>query len=85
MLARILHDGRDSDAHDFQRTDQFAPHYCYCCQQELFPPLVGLAEDRMPVVERVEKLRELKDMLGEICGLRGRDGVAKCRDDFAEA
>jgi hypothetical protein len=68
-----LHDGRDRDAHDRQRGDEFAADYRHGRQQELFSFFVGLAEDGMAVVESVEELCQLEDVFGKICGLGGGD------------
>ncbi len=39
--------------------------------------LIGLSEDRMLVIEGVEKLRQLKDVLGQIGGFGGRDALSR--------
>ena len=62
----LLHDRRNGDSHYCQGANQFAANYGNGGQQKLFPLLIGLTEDGVAVIKRVEKLRELKRMLGEI-------------------
>ena len=72
---RILHDRRDGDAHDCQRANQFAADHGDCGQQELLSLFIGLAQDGMTVIERVEKLRQLEGVLGKIGGFGGGDAL----------
>jgi hypothetical protein len=52
-----LHDRWHCDAHDGERANQFAANDRYRSKQELFSPLIRLAEDGMAVIESVEELR----------------------------
>ncbi len=46
-----LHDRRNRDSHHPERANQFAANHRDGRQQELFSPLIGLAQDRMTVIE----------------------------------
>src|SRR5258708_39334420 len=70
---RILHHGWDRDTHHLKRANQFAADYRHRGQQELLSLLIGLAQDGMAMIERVEELRQLEGVLGQICGLCGGD------------
>src|SRR5258708_35063822 len=66
---RILHHGWDRDTHHLKRANQFAADYRHRGQQELLSLLIGLAQDGMAMIERVEELRQLGGVLGQICVL----------------
>src|SRR5713101_6348455 len=70
------HDRRNSDPHRRKDPNQLAANYGHCCQQELFPPLIRFTQDRIAVIEGIEKLRQLEGMLGEISRFSGRDALA---------
>src|ERR1700716_1851570 len=71
-----LHDRRDTDPHRGKNANELAANHGYGCQQELFPPLIRFAQDWIAVIEGVEKLRQLKGMLGKISRFSGRDALA---------
>src|SRR5690348_12447709 len=79
-IVGILHDGRHRDAQDRQGTDQFAAGDRDGGQKELLSLLIRLAEDGMAMIEGVKKLRELEDMLGQVCRFCSGDALV---DDIA--
>src|SRR5579883_348237 len=68
-----LHYRRHADPHDCKQADQFAPCDCSRRQQEMLPGGVGFGENVMPMVKIVEKLRQLKCVLGRVGRLGGGD------------
>src|SRR5216684_5684254 len=72
---RILHHGWDRDTHHLKRANQFAADYRHRGQEELLSLLIGLAQDGMAMIERVEELRQLEGVPGEICRRCGGDAL----------
>ena len=68
-----LHNRGHGDAHDGESANQFAPNDRDRSKQELFSPLIGLAEDGMAVIEGVEELRQSESVLGEVGRFCSRD------------
>src|SRR5438309_4890332 len=58
----ILHHGRDGNTHNLQATNQCPANDCDSGQQKNLSLLVWFAEDRMTVIEGVEKLSEMENM-----------------------
>src|ERR1700722_9085563 len=71
----ILHHGGNLNAQDSQRADQFATNHRHGRQKKLFSLFIRLAENRMPVVKRVEQLRQPENVLRQKRGLSGRDAT----------
>src|SRR4029077_8444030 len=72
---RILHDRWHCDAHHGESANQFAANHGDRGQEGLFSFLIGLAQDGMAVIERVEELCQLEGMLCKIGGLCGGDAL----------
>src|SRR5947209_20563239 len=70
-----LHTGRHRDAHDCQGANQFAANDGDGGQQKLFSLLIRLAQDGMAMIERVEQLRQLEGVLGQVGRLCGGDAL----------
>src|SRR5258706_8410016 len=60
------HDRRDTDPHRRENANEFAAYYGYGCQQKFLPAVIRFAQDRIAVIEGVEKLRQLKRVLGKV-------------------
>src|SRR6266852_9724779 len=71
------HHRRNTDPHRAENANQLAPNHGRGCQQKIPPPLIRFAQDWIAVIESVEKLRQLKHMLGKIGRLGGRDALAQ--------
>src|SRR6266849_8159397 len=70
------HHRRNTDPHRAEYANQLAPNHGRGCQQKIPPPLIRFAQDWIAVIESVEKLRQLKRMLGKISRFGGRDALA---------
>ena len=70
-----LHYRRYRNTHDGESANQFTADDGDRGQQELLSHLIRLREDGIAVVERIEELRELKSMLGEVGWFGSRDAL----------
>src|SRR5262245_52116655 len=70
-----LHYRRNDNSHRGQDSYQFAANYGGGGQQKRFAGLIVFAEDRMMVVEGIEKLRQLESMLCQVRRLGGGDAL----------
>ena len=73
-LARILHDRGNGDAHDCKARIN-SRRTTATVREEVFALLIGLAEDRMAMIESIEKLRELENVFRQISGFRSGDAL----------
>src|SRR5258708_840104 len=69
------HDRWDTDPHRRENANELAAYHGHGCQQKFLPAVIRFAQDRIAVIEGVEKLRQLKRMLGKISRLGGRDAL----------
>ena len=70
-----LHHRRDGDSQNRERTNQLAPNHRHGGEQKLLSAFVGFVQDRMAVIEGIEKLRQLESVFRQIGRLRGGDAL----------
>src|SRR5258708_15985681 len=60
------HDRWDTDPHRRENANELAAYHGHGCQQKFLPAVIRFAQDRIAVIEGVEKLRQLKRMFGKV-------------------